>query len=177
MFRILPLVSIKWARVRQVMAFNLPLLATSPVSDLDCCRLPHVLQFPDKCVSGFWSYVCRKPHLVHRRLNRHTMKYKRLILLCTQSMFLSPEDSRWSELSRGGASTADDLAERREERGALVTVLSPGWTGRGYMTSDSGISAQALAPGRAVMDFNTHTPPLSPSTPFVQRWIEISQMK
>lgn len=53
MFRILPLVSIKWAHVRQGMPFNLPLFAMSPVSDLDCCRLPHALQFTDKCVYGF----------------------------------------------------------------------------------------------------------------------------
>ena len=76
MFRIRPLVRIKWAHVRQGMAFNLPLFAMSPVSDLACCRLPGVLQFTDKCVYAFEVVSAEKPHLVHHRLNRYTMKYK-----------------------------------------------------------------------------------------------------
>lgn len=95
MFRILPLVSIERAHVRQGMAFNLPLFAVSPVSDLDCCRLPRVLQFADKCVYCFRSHVCRKPHLVPRRLKQAHSEIARLILWCTQSVSVSPEGSRW----------------------------------------------------------------------------------
>lgn len=95
MFRILPLVSIERAHVRQGMAFNLPLFATSPVSDLDCCRLLRVLQVADKCVYRFRSRVCREPHLVHRRLEEAQKEIERLIPRRTQSVPVSPEGSSW----------------------------------------------------------------------------------
>lgn len=94
-----PLLRMHWARVRQGMASNLPLCAVSPVSDLDCCRLPRVLQFADKCVYGFRSHVCLKPPLVQCGPNCHTVRAERLILWCTRSASASPEDPRWGERS------------------------------------------------------------------------------
>lgn len=63
--------SIEWARVRQVMAFNLPLFAASPVSDLGWRWLPPLLQLPDKCVYSFLK--SRLPKIGSRHLHRHTM--------------------------------------------------------------------------------------------------------
>lgn len=89
-----PLLRMQWAHVRQGMASNLPFCAVSPVSDLDCCRLPRVLQFADKCVYGFRSHVCLKPPLVHCGPNSHTVRSERLILWCTRSCVCVPIGSQ-----------------------------------------------------------------------------------
>lgn len=137
MFRIPPSVSVKWARVRQGMAFNLPLFAMSPVSDLDCCRLSHVLQFTDKCVYGFWSHVCRKPHLVHRRLHRHAMKYKGWFCSIHNPCLFSWRIPDGVNVSEAVLCWLAILVED-VRRGPPGVTRSPRWTDPGTVISERG---------------------------------------